>query len=128
MGEKSIIEHNKEKLMDAAVILSGGAIRGAFQVGVLKKISELVKAKLMKVKMITGSSVGGLNGSLYAQDGIRILEDVWTNRIHEQDDIFESWNFGIPEGYFRGGAYSSNPLWELINTNIIDNIYFLMKT
>lgn len=50
--------------MKRAIVLSGGGARGAYQIGVWKALRELN----IKYDIITGTSVGALNGALMIQD------------------------------------------------------------
>ena len=47
-----------------AVVLSGGGSRGAYQVGVWKALRKLH----YRYKIVTGTSVGALNGTLMVQN------------------------------------------------------------
>ena len=46
-----------------ALVLSGGGARGAYQMGVWKALRRLNK----KFDIVTGTSIGALNGMMYAQ-------------------------------------------------------------
>jgi NTE family protein len=50
--------------MKRAIVLSGGGARGSYQIGVWKALRKL----RIKYDIITGSSVGALNGALMTQD------------------------------------------------------------
>ena len=50
--------------MKRALVLSGGGGRGSYQIGVWKALRDLG----IKFDIITGTSVGALNGALMVQD------------------------------------------------------------
>jgi len=56
--------------------LAGGGGKGAYQVGVWKALRELGFDK--QIQQISGSSVGGLNGALIAQNSYEAAEKIWT--------------------------------------------------
>ena len=49
-----------------ALILPGGGARGAYQVGVLKAISELTPGELNPFPIICGTSAGAINAAVLA--------------------------------------------------------------
>ncbi len=53
--------------------LSGGASLGAYEVGVLKRFNE----KGIKFDVVTGTSIGAINGSLVVTDEIEKMEKLW---------------------------------------------------
>ncbi len=78
------------------LILSGGGARAAYQVGVLRAISEMLPAACANpFDIICGTSAGGLNATGLAthagclQDGVKLLEDVWggfhTEQVYRTD-------------------------------------------
>ena len=73
----------------AALILPGGGARGAYQVGVLKAVAELLPERKTPFPIIAGTSAGGINAAVMAShvedfsDGARRLEHFWGNfRCH----------------------------------------------
>lgn len=58
-----------------ALVLPGGGGRGAYQVGVVKAFREVG----VKFDMVFGTSIGALNGVMYAQGDIERLEELWAN-------------------------------------------------
>ncbi len=71
---------------NVGLILPGGGARGAYQVGVLKAIEELLPAgSASPFPVVTGTSAGSLNASMVASrssnytDGMRRLEGMWKN-------------------------------------------------
>ena len=64
----------------AALVLSGGGAKGAYQVGVWKAMTELGIAK--DICVISGTSVGGINAALFASVGdCQKIESAWLDSM-----------------------------------------------
>ena len=63
-----------------AIVLSGGAAYGAYEVGVLKALSE---KKGFDPEIVTGTSVGAFNAAIVASESIARLEEIWRDEIPE---------------------------------------------
>ncbi len=63
-----------------ALVLAGGGARGSYQVGVWRALTELG----WNPQLITGTSVGSLNGAMFALDLYETARDMWTS-IRSQD-------------------------------------------
>lgn len=69
-----------------ALVLSGGGARGAYEVGVWQALRELD----IPVHIVTGSSVGALNGCLIAQDRFEEAVALWEKmETHHVFDVNE---------------------------------------
>ena len=66
-----------------ALVLSGGGARGAYQIGAWQALRELN----IPIDIVTGTSVGALNGCLVAQDAFDEAVELW-NRI-ETHTVFD---------------------------------------
>lgn len=117
-----------------ALYLAGGGARGAYQAGVLKAISHILQVKQLPFSVISGVSIGCINGAIlaeYADDflgGVDKLESIWTN-IHCQQ-IFNSSNYQLGKSVFRnlsnifikqhqsGHLLDTSPLHKLISEQI----------
>jgi len=103
-----------------ALVLSGGGAFGAFEVGVIKRLTELGH----RWDVITGVSVGAINAmgmSMYPpaqQDaGARALEQFWFS-IRGNETIYRNWTIPILEGLFgRGGMFDTAPLEAFLRAN-----------
>lgn len=91
----SIAKHDKPK---TALVLPGGGARGAFQVGVLKAMAELVpKGTPNPFDVISGTSAGAVNSVVLASKARRFrvavaeLDRVWRNFRCEQVYRTDSW-------------------------------------
>lgn len=81
----------KKKL---ALVLSGGGFKGAFQIGALEYLLYnpiLIEDEILDINhfdIISGVSVGSLNGAFIATDQLEILKDIWFDKIiNEGPDI-----------------------------------------
>lgn len=78
---------------EVAFVLSGGAARGAIQVGMLQVLLE----RGIRPDLIVGTSVGSFNGAWLARhpsvEGMRELERVWTDVRY--DHIFSGGPVGV---------------------------------
>ena len=81
-----------------ALVLPGGGARGAFQVGVLKALSELLpKGSPTPFAVISGTSAGAINSVVLASKARRFavavaeLEQVWGNfhcdQVYRTDNV-----------------------------------------
>lgn len=118
------------------IVLTGGGARAAYQVGVLRAISDMFPDSEAPFSVICGTSAGALNAVGLATGDVRFrhnvshLEKIWTN-LHVSD-IYRSDMFGMTlgitqfvQGVLRGkspeGASSilnNAPLRELLKREI----------
>ena len=89
-----------------SLALSGGGMRGAAHIGVVKRLEELN----LKVAVISGTSVGALLGALLA-DGYSAFE---VEKIFIESKFSFDFNFLN----FRSGLFSSKKLEELLRKNL----------
>ena len=73
--------------MKRAIVLSGGGGKGSYQIGVWKALKKLHK----KYDVVTGTSVGALNGAYMVQNDFQKAMDTWKNINYEMifDDPLE---------------------------------------
>jgi len=112
------------KRKKVSIVLSGGSIKGAFQVGVLNALMQVIKYE--DIEIIAGTSVGNINGAMLAQKNLGRLNEVW-DEIKKPKDMMKKWVFGIPlisqiVGFFKGGLYSFSPMEKIINKEITNAI------
>ena len=99
-----------------ALVLAGGGARGSYQVGVWRALSELG----WKPDLITGTSVGSLNGAMFALDLYETARAMWLTirsqdvmELPEQDaDLSELHRF-LRE-VVRQGGMDVTPLEEIV--------------
>jgi NTE family protein len=123
-----------------AVVLSGGGARGAYQVGVLRGVSDVLQKQGINpdVRIYTGVSAGAINASFMAANaedfhlGVRRLTDLWSKLTSEQvfasdalhmGKIAVTWatelGFGALTGTTPGKALlDTSPLKKLLTENL----------
>ena len=103
------------------LVLPGGGARGAYQVGVLKAISDIQgRVKTSPFSVISGTSAGAINASMISSriedfhQSILNLEDVWknfsTDRIYKTEKLFmlkQSLHWLLT--LISGGVLTKNP-------------------
>ncbi|MEA2111560.1 MAG: patatin-like phospholipase family protein [Campylobacterota bacterium] len=82
--------------MNIALSLSGGAVRGAFHLGVLQAFDDLH----VNIKALSGSSIGALIAASYAS-GVSPKEQL---ELFKSKDFMDSIEFN----YFKNGIYKIN--------------------
>ena len=70
--------------MKKALVLAGGGTRGIYQNGVLHALRLLNKDSF---DIVTGTSIGALNGALIVQKDYEAMDELWHNLT--QDQIIE---------------------------------------
>lgn len=73
------------------IVLEGGGARGSYQIGAWKALREAG----IKIRGISGASVGALNGALICMDDLEKAEEIWENIRYSQvidvdDDVIET--------------------------------------
>lgn len=71
--------------MDIGLVLSGGMAKGAYQIGALKALNELIPFE--DIKYISCSSVGVLNGYAYATDRLENAAEMWKTICSQETRI-----------------------------------------
>lgn len=61
--------------MQWGLVLEGGGTKGAYHLGVMRLINELG----FQIKYVVGTSIGAVNGALFVQDEMRLLEKIWND-------------------------------------------------
>lgn len=110
------------------IVFCGGGAKGAYQIGVWKRLRELGVDK--EIIGVSGASIGAMNSMLFAQGDYNAAEEVW--RQTKQSDI-KTWNqsawqstiqsltsYGVGKAatgaLLRTGLELANPLFSLIST------------
>lgn len=105
-----------------ALVLSGGGSKGAYQVGVWKALKKLN----IKFDIITGTSVGALNGALMVQNDYRKAINIWKKInlkvLFGEDAINSTNNFEIYKMYskhfLKYGGMNVQDLENLISKSL----------
>ncbi|MBL8604509.1 MAG: patatin-like phospholipase family protein [Myxococcales bacterium] len=117
-----------------AMVLSGGGARGAYEVGVLSylygEITKMRSGKVPRVDIISGTSVGAINGCYLAAHmadpvgGVKRLVDLWTGIQFERVFRFDLRQaLRLPRMFTGGGGDASGifdvqPMVELVTREI----------
>ena len=107
--------------MKRALVLSGGGSRGAYQIGVWKAL----KKQKIKIDLVTGTSIGALNGALIVQNdydkALKLWENISFSSIFDSqikpNSKFETYSIYIKEFFKKGGMDVS-----LLENTIKENI------
>lgn len=76
----------KETVQKIGLVLSGGFAKGAYQLGVLKAVQELVNCD--NIEMISASSVGVLNAYAFANRRLGTAERIWNEMNFKSTSAF----------------------------------------
>lgn len=129
---------NQSDLIKTALVMPGGGARGAFQVGVLKAVAEILpKNAKNPFPIISGTSAGAVNSVVLAskaqnfRSAVAELERVWgrfrCHHVYKTDHLsmFKNsmhWLFSIVLGGWLVGTPRSlldnSPLRELLSRNV----------
>lgn len=99
-----------------ALVLAGGGAKGSYQIGVWRALEKLH----WKPDIITGASVGTLNGCLFTMGKIDEAEALWRGlEIHDVLEVPETLRPDELRGFFldviRSGGLNVEPLAETID-------------
>jgi predicted acylesterase/phospholipase RssA len=79
----------ESKPLKRGLVLSGGGVRAAYQVGALKALSSKFESQENLINVIVGSSIGSINGLILGAalsknfgEGVSILELLWKERTY----------------------------------------------
>lgn len=112
--------------MDTGVVLTGGGARAAYQVGVLKGISDIFPDWAHPFRVIVGTSAGAINAVALAGGGgvfrhnITRLEQIWSELTIDQ--IYKANSYDILRNMtdiarrMISGAYDESPMALLNNS------------
>ncbi len=110
-----------------ALVLPGGGARGAYQVGVLKAVTELVASGSNPFPVICGTSAGAINAAVLASHahefaiGVQRLEKFWRSMYCARVYRTDAWTVFVSGMRFAltllsGGLIKTNPRAFLDNT------------
>ncbi|RGX54355.1 patatin-like phospholipase family protein [Anaerotruncus sp. AF02-27] len=107
-----------------ALVLSGGGSRGAYEIGVWRALGELDE----RFSIVTGTSVGALNGAVIAQGSFEEAEKLWreleTSRVFdlpldEKLPREKKWLEAVKlfgKAAFEQGGADTSPLREILES------------
>lgn len=103
-----------------ALVLSGGAAKGGFQVGALKK---WILEDGNDYDVFIGTSIGNLNGGFLAQAPTGELKQ-WQKKLEElwlgfnDDDVYKKWFFCEAAALWKWSVYNTEGTRDIINSSI----------
>jgi NTE family protein len=103
--------------MNRALVISGGGSKGAFAVGVLKRL--LREYPNLSFDTYVGTSTGSLIAPLAAMGEFALLEKLYTSITN--DNVINKSNLG--DRLSEHSIFDASPLWELIEDNYNDANY-----
>ena len=104
-----------------ALVLSGGGVKGAYQVGALKK---WMAEDGRDYDLVSGISVGALNAAILCQTSMGDPKNSWAalEATWQQEDntrIKKSWfPLGIVESLWKPSVYNSKPLEKWVQSGV----------
>ena len=118
--------------MKRALVLSGGGSRGAYQFGVWKALRKLG----IKIDIVTGTSIGALNGAMIVQNDYKKVKFLWENlnisNVLDKEMNFENNDFKLFIEYFKAfikeGGMEVSALESLVKSNINLDKFYKSKT
>ena len=103
--------------MKRALVISGGGSKGAFAVGILKKL--LLLFPQLKFDIIVGTSTGALIAPLAAVGELDLLEEIYTT--HSTEQVVTKHRIG--DRLNQKSIFTVEPLWQLIRHHMSDARY-----
>ena len=113
--------------MEYGLVLAGGGVRGAYQIGVWKALKELK----IKVSVVSGVSIGAVNGALFVQGSKTKAERLWNKiaiddiislpkEMENDENLFKVKNLmKIAKEIYSNNGLDMSPLENLLN-EIVD--------
>ncbi len=114
--------------MKRAVVLSGGGSKGAYQIGVWKALRRLGK----KYDIVTGTSIGAVNGILMVQKeyhkanylwrnlGFDDLFDVKFDDVKTELDVYKK----FAEQFIKNGGISTTRIYDFISNSYKEKKFY----
>lgn len=112
-----------------AIVLSGGGAKGAYQIGVWKALRKLK----IKYDIVTGTSVGALNGAMMVIGDYKKAYKVWKNINY--NNILDNSNFNnehdaikyYAKSFIKNGGASITSLENLVEMAIDEKKFYKSK-
>jgi predicted acylesterase/phospholipase RssA len=107
--------------MSRALVISGGGSKGAFAVGVIKRLKK--EYPNLEFDSYVGTSTGSLIAPLAAMGAYDLLEELYTTQ--KTENIIKKSNLG--DRLNQHSVFDANPLWELIEQYYNDDNYEILQ-
>jgi hypothetical protein len=106
-----------KKTMEIDLVLDGGVFNGSYLIGALYFLKEMEKKELIKVKRISGCSIGALIGFLYLIDELEYVSELYDIFI---ENFKKNYNFEI---YKHLKKYLSNKIPNDICSKVKNKLF-----
>jgi predicted acylesterase/phospholipase RssA len=100
--------------MSRALVISGGGSKGAFAVGIVKRLFE--QYPNLEFDMFVGTSTGSLIVPLVAMNEMALLEQIYTTRT-TQDIVLQN---RLGDRITDDSIFDATPLWNTLGANYTD--------
>jgi NTE family protein len=107
--------------MSRALVISGGGSKGAFAVGVIKRLVK--EYPLLDFDCYVGTSTGSLIAPLAAMGAYNLLEELYTTQ--KTENIITKSNLG--DRLNQHSIFDANPLWRLIEQYYNDENFEILQ-
>jgi hypothetical protein len=112
---------NVDKPLEIDLILDGGAFNGSYLIGALYFLKEMEKRNLIKIKRISGCSIGSLIGFLYIIDKLDLVDALYNILIQNFKEKYNFENYKQLKKYLSDKiSYDNNEICNKVN-----NILFI---
>ena len=108
--------------MSRALVVSGGGCKGAFAVGLVKRLFEYWPN--LEFDLYVGTSTGSLVTPMVAMNQMPLLEQMYTT-LTTQDVVLQG---ELGDRINDVAIFDASPLWNLIQTNYTDALYNTLLT
>lgn len=115
--------------MKYGLVLAGGGVRGAYQVGVWKALKKMN----INICSVAGASIGAVNGALFVQGDVNKAEKLWKEvamgdivsipeKINNKDNLFHIGNIAqLILEIRKNDGLDMSPLEKLLNSIISES-------
>lgn len=113
-ADKIVLDLTKEY----GLVLEGGGAKGAFQIGAWKALREAG----IKIKGVSGVSVGALNGALICMDAMEKAEEIWETISYSTVMAVNDDLMGTIKKVVQDKGLDISPLKKLIRETIDEDV------
>ena len=107
---------NTEKPIEIDLVLDGGVFNGSYLIGALYFLKEMEKRNFIKIKRISGCSIGALIGFLYIIDKLHISSELYEIFTDNFKKTYNFKNYKNIKDYFNGNI--PDDVCRLVNNKL----------
>ena len=109
-----------------ALAMRGGGTKGAYEVGALKTMSEMLDPKEIEYDIVEGVSIGGINSAIFSlyekgneKEAVKNMYDLWLN--NPVTTLWSNWPvLGPIEGLWKQSLLNNENMAKLIQDQVKD--------